>query len=48
MKKVKFLFLTAFVAVFAGCQSEEMLEKSSENDKTTPPVTYGSPSRGKE
>ena len=36
MKKVKFLFLTAFVAVFAGCQSEEMLEKSSENDKTTP------------
>ena len=37
MKKVKFLFLTAFVAVFAGCQSEEMLEKSSENDKTTPP-----------
>ena len=31
MKQVKFLLLAAFVAMFTGCQNEEIMEQDSEN-----------------
>jgi len=38
MKQVKFLLLAAFVAMFTGCQNEEIMELDSEKDK---PVSTG-------
>ena len=32
MKQVKFLLLAAFVAMFTGCQNEEIMEQDSEKD----------------
>ena len=36
MKQVKFLLLAAFVAMFTGCQNEEIMEQDSEKDKPVP------------
>lgn len=36
MKKVKFLLLAALTAMFVGCQSDEVLEQDSGNDRPTP------------
>ena len=34
MKQVKFLLLAAFVAMFTGCQNEEIMEQDSEKDES--------------
>ena len=36
MKQVKFLLLAAFVAMFTGCQNEEIMEQDSEKDEPVP------------
>lgn len=36
MKQVKFLLLAAFVAMFTGCQNEEIMEQDSEKDESVP------------
>ena len=36
MRKVKFLLLAALTAMFVGCQSDEVLEQDSGNDRPTP------------
>ena len=36
MRKVKFLLLAALTAMFVGCQSDEILEQDSGNDRPTP------------
>ena len=36
MKQVKFLLLAAFVAMFTGCQNDEIMEQDSEKDESVP------------
>lgn len=40
MKQVKFLLLAAFVAMFTGCQNEEIMEQDSEKDEPVPTGGY--------
>lgn len=47
MKQVKFLLLAAFVAMFTGCQNEEIMEQDSEKDESSLPVIHVSSSKAR-